>query len=120
MAMSGLRAVGIALLTFTASLHPAFATLLVDFSAVPSAIEVGQSTTLHLLLTPVFDKPADEFNLGFLMFESGDGQTSPDLSPGGELLAPLALQYDFIYPTPGTFTAALIGAASETFVDPDT
>jgi hypothetical protein len=60
--MNGLRAVGLAVLIFTASLHPAFATLLIDFSAAPPAIHVGQSTTLRLLLTPVFDRPADEFN----------------------------------------------------------
>jgi hypothetical protein len=118
--MSLFRAIGIALFAFAVSLHPAFATLMVDFSASPSVIQAGQSTTLHLLLTPVFDKPSDEFNLGSFTFLSGDGQTSPDLSPGGQLLAALDLHYDFTYLSPGTFTAQVIGAASETFIDPGT
>ena len=94
----------------------ASATLLTSFTVTPSVIEVGQSATLDLLFTPVFDQPEDSFSLGSITFDSGVGQMV-EVFAGGPLLAPLDLQYTFTYLTSGTFTPMATGAASESYLD---
>lgn len=94
----------------------ASATLLTSFTVTPSVINVGQSATLDLLFTPVFDHPSDSFSLGSITFDSGDGQTV-EVFAGGPLLVPLDLQYVFTYLTSGTFTPMATGAASESYLD---
>ena len=79
-----------------------------------SAIDEGQSITLALLLS--FDNPAESFNGGTLVFESGTGLSQPVGVGTGN--SPRSLSATFTYPKSGAFTASVSGTVQEAFDHP--
>ena len=59
--------IALMVVVFAACASPAAAGLIISFSAMPSVIDVGQTSTIELVLTPVLSDPDDRIALrGFV------------------------------------------------------